>query len=235
MRDSQRNLVAVLVLCSGALGWAGCADMNRSGSVALWPFTEPKSDTVPGVTSPAERISMLRDMAEKGAWAEPAEQTRISGELAAALQGETDPLIRIEIVRALSEYPTAAAATALAAALDDSDADVRLAACGAWGRRGGQEAATNLSRVLASDVDMDVRLAAVQALGMTGDPGSVAALGEALEDRDPAMQYAAVQSLRRVTGQDFGNDVGRWRQFAKGETPRPAESISVSDRFRRLF
>jgi len=235
MHDSQRNLLVVLALCSGAIGWAGCADMNRPGGTALWPFTQPKSDTVPGVTSPAERISVLRDMGEKAAWAKPAEQERISGELAAAFQGETDPLIRIEIVRALSEYPTAAAATTLASALDDSDADVRLAACGAWGRRGGQDAATNLSRVLASDVDMDVRLAAVQALGTAGEPGSIAALGEALEDRDPAMQYAAVQSLREVTGEDFGNDVGRWREFAKGELPRPAEPISVADRFRRLF
>ena len=235
MRNSHRKLLVMLALCSGAIGWTGCADVNRSSRVALWPFGGQKSDTVPGVTSPAERISVLRKMGEKAAWAQPGEQERISGELAVAFQGESDPLIRIEIVRALSKYPTATAASTLGAALDDSDADVRLAACAVWGDRGGQEAAANLSRVLASDVDTDVRLAAVQALGIAGHPDSVAALGDALEDRDPAMQYAAVQSLREVTDQDFGNDVGRWRQFAKGEVPRPAEPISVAERFRRLF
>ena len=72
-------------------------------------------------------------------------------------------------------------------------------------------------------------------LSEAGDPASVGALGQALEDRDPAMQYAAVQSLRDVTDRDFGNDVSRWRQFVAGKQPEPPRSISVAERFRRLF
>ncbi|NQT16284.1 MAG: HEAT repeat domain-containing protein [Planctomycetes bacterium] len=226
------NLLVVVALCCGSVG---CADMNRSGRGGLWPFGGQKSDIVPGVISPAERISVLRKMGEKASWAEPAEQERISAELAAAFPNEADPLIRIEIIRALAEYGTTTAESMLAAALDDSDADVRLAACQAWGSRGGSAATANLSRVIGSDVDTDVRLAAIQALGEVGDSTSVAVLGEALEDRDPAMQYAAVQSLREVTEEDFGNDVVRWRQYVKGEPPSPAESISIAERFRRLF
>jgi HEAT repeat protein len=235
MRDLRRNLLVVLVLCSLAVGWTGCAETGRPRRVALWPFGGPKSDTVPGVASPAARIAELREMSERASRAKPAERETISAELAAAFPNEDDPLIRLQIVRTLAEYPTTTADSTLTAALDDSDADVRLAACEAWGRRGGPQAATHLSRVVSSDVDTDVRLAAVRALGDTGDPASVSALGQALEDRDPAMQYAAVQSLRDVTDRDFGNDVSRWRQFVAGEQPDPPRSISIAERFRRLF
>lgn len=215
---------------------AGCADLIPATRAQSWPFTLwHKSDVVPGVTPPAERIALLRKMGKKAAWAEPAEQERMSGELAAAFQVEADPLIRIEIVRAVSGYPTAAATSVLDSAIHDSDPDVRLAACRAWGERRGAEAAAKLTEVLSSDMDTDVRLTALKALGETGDAGAVAALGEALEERDPATQYQAMQSLRKVTSEDFGNDVGRWRQYVKGEVPDPAKPVSVAERFRAWF
>lgn len=235
MRCSHRNLLAMVVFYLGAIGCAGCADLEQIGRPQFWPFNWQTSDVIPGVTPPAERIALLRKMGAKASWAEPAEQERMSGELAAAFQVEADPLIRIEIVRALSGYPTTAAASVLDAAVDDSDPDVRLAACQAWGKRGGAEAAAKLSEVLSSDMDTDVRLTALQALGEAGDAGAVAALGEALEDRDPATQYQAMQSLRKVTGEDFGNDVGLWRQYVKGEVPDPSSPVSVAERVRRRF
>jgi HEAT repeat protein len=194
-----------------------------------------RSDTVPGLTPPSERIAALRKMGRKAGWANADEQERISGQLAAAFPVEADPLIRLEIVRALAGHPTAAAASTLDAALDDSDADVRIAACKVWGERGGPEGAAKLKGVLASDLDQDVRLAAARALGETGDPAAVSALGEALEDNDPAMQYRAVQSLRSVTGEDFGHDVDRWRQYVQGELPAREKPEPIVQRFRRLF
>jgi len=229
------KLPIIMVFCLGVMVWTGCRGPGLGRKLSFWPFRRQTTDTVPGVASPADRIATLRKMGEKAAWAKPAEQERISSELAAAFQGETDPLVRIEIVRALSGYRTSAAASVLSAAAGDSDADVRVAACQALGKQGGPEAAAKLSEVLGSDLDMDVRLTAAKALGDTGDAGAVAALGEALEDRDPAMQYLAVQSLRKVTGQDLGNDVGRWRQYVKGELPARPEPISLAERIRRLF
>jgi len=234
MRGSQRNLLWMVVYL-GAIGCAGCADLTPVKGPDWWPFPWETPDVVPGVTPPAERIALLRKMGEKAAWAKPAEQERISGELAAAFQVEADPLIRIEIVRAVSGYPTTAAKSVLDAAIKDSDADVRLVACRAWGRRGGAEAVAKLSEVLSSDMDTDVRLTALKALGETGDARAVAALGEALEERDPATQYQAMQSLRKVTNEDFGNDVGRWRQYVKGEVPDPAKPVSIAEQFRRWF
>ncbi len=92
-----------------------------------------------------------------------------------------------------------------------------------------------LQEALGSETDADVRLAAARALGQTGDAGAVPALGTALEDRDPAMQYRAVSSLRQVAPQDQGNDVDRWRAYIKGEPPPPAKPFSLTEKLRSMF
>jgi hypothetical protein len=60
----------------------------------------------------------------------------------------------------------------------------------------------------------------------------VPALGVALEDPDPAMQYRAVNSLRAISGRDLGNDVQQWRLYVKGQLP---EEPTFAERLRRLF
>jgi HEAT repeat protein len=89
-----------------------------------------------------------------------------------------------------------------------------------------------LAGALSGDVDADVRLAAAKALGETKGPEAAKALGEALNDADPAMQYRAVLSLKKVTGKDLGNDVNRWQQYVKGE---PAPPPTLAERFWQLF
>jgi HEAT repeat protein len=84
-----------------------------------------------------------------------------------------------------------------------------------------------LSETLRGDVDGDVRLAAAQALGETKNPAAVAALGEALADTNPAMQYRAVLSLQQATGKNFGDSVERWQQYVKVERrEQPAPSLA---------
>jgi HEAT repeat protein len=238
MTSFQVRLLAAAALGAMGMSLAGCAELDSSTNLAAALLGRHVSDEVPGVVSPAERMATLRKMGREAASAGPAARERISVELAAAFQVEADPLVRMEIVRAVSEVSTPAAASALAKALADPDPDVRVAACRAWGERGGADAVTKLSETLKSDVDMDVRLAAVRALGETGEPVAVTALGEALEDRDPAMQYQAVDALREVTGEEFGDDVGRWRQYVqyvKGKSPTPPEPLSIAERIRRVF
>lgn len=230
---TERLKVAILLV--GMATVAGCAPQGRARSASLWPFGGKTTDVVPGVPSPAERTALLRSLAEQSATAGPTEQENIASQLAAVYRQEDDPLIRAEIVRTLSGYRSEAANSLLRAALNDSNADVRVAACRVWGARKDEEAVALLSRALGSDVDVDVRLAAAEALGETGLPAAVPALGQALEDRDPAMQYRAVASLRKVTGQDLGNDVNRWRQYVKGELPTSEKPVSVVERFRRMF
>jgi HEAT repeat protein len=227
--NGQRIL---LVLCGLTLTiTSGCADADI---FPTWmPFQGKVSDTMPGVVTPAERIAELQQMSEKAATKSAAERQQVSQKLVASIRVEKDPLIRVEILRTLGHYPGSEADAVLKAALADSDTHVRMVTCEAWGRHGNAEAVKLLSDMLRSDVDIGVRMAAAKALGETKNSEAVAALGEALSDADPAMQYRAAQSLQKVTGKDFGNDVGRWQQYVKGEQSAPPPSLA--ERFRRLF
>ena len=148
------------------------------------------------------------------------------------IRKEADPLIRTEIVRAMGKCSTPVAAEMTHNALKDPDADVRVAACETLGRRGGPEAVAALCDALKIDLEPEVRMSAAKALGQTHDLKAVPALGGALSDEDPAMQYLAVQSLQQVSGKDFGNDVNLWKQYVKGESP---PEPSLAERIKRLF
>ncbi len=230
MAHVSPRLPAIFVLGILVLSAAGCADFDPLSS---WnPFSK-RSDTLPGVTPPAERIATLRELAQKGTDASTADRERIAGELAEMIRVEDDPMIRAEIIRTLANYPCKTTDLILRAALEESDPDVRVAACKAWGKRGDAGAVDVLGGVLKTDTDIDVRLAATTALGESEEPSAVAALAPALNDEDPALQYRAVLSLKQVTGKDFGNNVMRWQQYVRGETP--AKPISVAERIRQLF
>jgi HEAT repeat protein len=112
---------------------------------------------------------------------------------------------------------------------------VRVAACEAWSRRGGPEAVHALSKVLHGDTELDVRLAAARALGALRDRTAIPALGLALEDANPALQWRAIQSLKAVSGRDFGDNVPAWRQFVQSGAAPEREHPSLADRVRDLF
>ncbi len=228
-----KRFLVLLFLGFLALSVAGCAEFGKAPS---WmPFQEKPDDDLAGIPSPYERIEKLRKLGQKAAWASAEQRQQVSRELAQSYAAEADPTIRAETVRTLGEFPGAAADEALRTALSDPDPDVRVVACETWGQRGDATAAELLGGILSGDVDQDVRLAAARALGRCKDPAAVATLGAALEDKDPAMQYRAVLSLREVTGENFDNDVNRWRQYVKNGSAEPAESISLADRVRAMF
>ncbi|NLE38267.1 MAG: HEAT repeat domain-containing protein [Pirellulaceae bacterium] len=195
---------------------------------------EPDKAAV-SIKSPHERMVEYREMAKQGPSHAPEEQQRIAGQLAGEFRAENDPLIRAQIVRTLSKFRVGEADGVLRDAMEDSSLDVRIAACQVWGDCGSPEAVELLGRRIASDTNTDVRLAAARALGETRDQAAVAKLGVALDDSDPALQYRAVLSLRRLTGENLGNDVNRWRQYVKGEPIAPVEPISIAERLRQMF
>ncbi len=200
-----------------------------------WPFGGKSSDTVPGITPPYEQIAALKKLAADAPSKDPAERERIASELAAQYPRESDPMIRVGMVRALSACPGPSAAAALREAAKDADADVRIAVCKALGRQKGPEATATLRELYAGDVDLDVRLAAARALGETRDPAAMATLAIGLDDRDPAMQYRTVKALREIAPQDLGDDVERWRQYLQGQPVPPAKTPTLAERLRALF
>ncbi len=231
MRRRAKQLLPFVLLLA-IIGWTGCAGTKPT---IRWPFTTDRTDHVPGIVTPAERMDTLRELAKKASQAGPAQQETISDDLAALYQREEDPLIRAEIVHAIGGCRTESAASVLQLAIADSDPDIRMAACEALGRRQGPETIGILSTVLASDLDIDVRMAAARALGDTGNSAAMAPLGRSLEDRDPALQHQAVLSLRQCSDEDLGNDVNRWRQHLRGEAPDPPKSISIAQRIKEFF
>lgn len=227
---SQRitaRALGLTIYLTWAMLFSGCAELEILPS---WvPFQGPASDSMPGVTPPAERIAQFKKLSEQANSCDAEQRLKISEQLAAAIRQETDPLIRVEIIRTLGRYPGPAANRILQTALSDADPQVRIAACEAWGRRSDPKAVELLAETLRGDVNIDVRLAAAKALGETRHPGAVAPLGEALDDADPALQYRAVLALQKATGKNLGVDVYRWRQYVRGElketTPSLAERI----------
>jgi len=227
MHHSIRHAWAALGFCLLLGGLSGCAQTSWGN-----PFASKQPEA--NFDTPSSRVEQLRQIAATQDERPESENVRLANEMAAASQTETDPIVRAELVRTLKSYKTEAAQVTLTAAIKDSEPDVRIAACEGWAERGGPEAVQLLSETLSSDTDMDVRLAAARGLGKLRDPGSMAALGLALEDPNPALQYRAVQSLKNISDQNYGDDVNAWRQFVQGEAPTP-KNRSLAQKWRDLF
>jgi HEAT repeat protein len=126
--------------------------------------------------------------------------------------------------------PTAGAAV-LAATADESP-HVRTAACKALSRHPTQEGFLALSQAVSGDSDQDVRIAAARGLGQFLDFQSAPALRPALDDNDPALQIAAMESLRSLTGRaDYGSSVATWRAYLDGGNPAPPPPPSIAELF----
>jgi HEAT repeat protein len=179
----------------------------------------------------SQRIALVRSLREKLS-DDPAQAESVVGELAQRIATETDATVRVEIIKALGDSRSPAAVAVLRAGVGyprpDPDWEVRETICQTWGRIGGDEARAVLASVLANDPNDDVRVAAVQALGAFKDAGNVQALAAALEDSNIAVQHEAMQAMKSVSGEDFGNDAKAWRDYARsGNVSQPTPSIAA--------
>lgn len=189
---------------------------------AFWG--KPDSDPS-GAPAPRELVEQLQTMQEEIPQMPPEQQQAKAAELAQRYRNESDPILRAQIVRTIARCGSPVAAETLSAALGDSDRDVRIICCDAWAYHGGPLAVPQLSKTLRLDKSNDVRMAAARSLGSLKGPEVVEALAPALDDPDPALQYRAIQSLRKSTGKDFGDDVNSWREFAHGGAPAEISTV----------
>lgn len=160
------------------------------------------------------RMSAVREIGARARESGPDEQQAACVQLAQQIQTEPDPLVRSAIQESAAGLDAPLATQMLVAGLRDENASVRMTCCRALGQRADSAGVEPLAAVVRQDDDFDVRMAAVDALGAIKTEASVLALAAALRDRDPAMQYAGVQAMRTASGEDFGNDVSAWRQYA---------------------
>jgi hypothetical protein len=224
----KNQLLGLLMLAT----WAGCS---------VWPFAAEERTSI---ITPSMRTSMVREIGARASHVDSNEQQRITDQLAQQIRTEPDPLVRVAIQETVAEFDTVLAQMILLAGLNDTDRDVRIVCCRKLGQRGEkngirdtdqQQIVAKLQRVLEQDKEIDVRFAAVDAMGQIQTTDSVQALASALHDHDPAMQYAGVQALKRVSGQDFGNDVEAWRQYADGKSPQIRPARSVAQRMKEMM
>ncbi len=181
------------------------------------------------------KVKELVDLQNAAAKLSPAEQEENSQLLLRIFRDEPSTQITCHAVLALAEFPTGASLEGLRLASEHSDSDVRIAACRGWQRKKSAEALEALARILGSDTDLDVRMAAADALRDFRDPQAIAALGVALDDNDPALQYRAIESLKKVSGRDLGNHASAWKQMIQDRQIEPNPNPSLADRIRAWF
>jgi hypothetical protein len=217
------------VFC-GLMAWwllsgAGCTTFSMP---QFWPFPERERTSY---HTPAMRVDAVSQFTTRSTQVDSPEQRELTDQLARQIQIEPDPIVRMAVVDAIAESRTPIAQQVLEAGLDDKDPGVRAACCKALGRRADAASVPRLAAALRSDKDIDVRLAATTALGNIKAPEAMQALVIALDDRDPALQYVGVQSMKSVTGKDYGPNVDAWRQVATGGAT-PPEVPSIAERIR---
>ncbi len=222
------RILQLLVLFA-LVATSGCAATRP-----WWLFPDKPDRT--SYRTASMRMDTVREFAQQGTGVDDPEQRELTDQLARQIQIEPDPLVREAIVDAMAEFGTPMASQVLKAGLNDADAQVRRKCCVAIGKRGDPDSVDLLAQVVATDPDHEVRIAAVDALGKVKSPESIKALSRALEDSDPAMQYAGVRALQSVTGRDYGGDVSAWLEYARGgEAIAPErEPTSVAERIKRL-
>ncbi len=138
-------------------------------------------------------------------------------------------LMRLHAVRLLGQLKSSPTAVeTLTKASRDNDRDIRLAAIESWKTLGSDQAVPQLQEIIGSDTDIDVRLAATEALGHFPGRASVSALALSLNDRNPALQVRATESLRKVTGEQLGRDVIAWQQYVENVSPQTVPSGGVT-------
>lgn len=189
-----------------------------------WPFAKKERTSI---ITPGMRMSAVREIGARAPKADMAEQQQICEQLARQIQTEPDPLVRMEIQNTVAAFKAPLAQRMLVAGLSDEDTEVRLTCCYRLAERAEQATIGPLREAMTADENLDVRLAAIDALSKMQTTETVSALGTALDDRDPAVQYAAVQALKSASGEDFGNDVTAWQQYVAGQVPSKPE-ISVA-------
>jgi len=231
--DYGRSRTALAIALVAALvALSGCA--KRYGGA--WPFGEDQTAELKKYGPvPLQRITEMQERAKKLAKATPEEREAFAAELARQMPNENDFNVRIAVIKIMGTMNVPSANAILYAGLKDPEPEIRATCCEAWGKRPNADSTRMLAEVLTGDTDLDVRMAAAKSLSNTHSKEAVAALGRALDDPDPAMQYCVFESLRKVTGKSIGDDAKAWREIAQRPNPPLYEPKLAERTFNLIF
>ena len=222
--------LTVVTLATSLCGVVGCTNGPLKDTTWRNPFetVDTSYKKAYGLT-PNEVANQIRELGGKAADMSATEQEKAALELTERYESENDPLLRREMIFALGSFPDPYATHGLRVAMSDSDPFVRVEACRAWGRRASKEALQMLASAIQMDQSVDVRQVAIQGIKRFEHPDAVRTLGAVLNERDPALQLLAMQSLKGASGKDLGNDVRKWDEFiAANYPPSASDAIGIS-------
>lgn len=142
---------------------------------------------------------------------------RVYMDLYVAAIKDGDPSVRTAAIRALALHGGPEHVPLVVEQLDDSDRLLRWESARALQRLHNPAAVAPLLERLdiKKESEPEIRAAAAVALGQYPEARVVDALITAVDDRDLAVNHAALQSLRVLTGQDHGFDMRAWVGWAK--------------------
>lgn len=196
---------------------SGCAT-EKGSSFFRNPFAFGKrSDHVPGVPAPADRMRDIEQLSAAAGRVPPERELEYSQALIQIVKSDHDSNCRAKAVKALGKFNNPEAAAGIQFAMTDTIKYVRINACNAWAdRKNPQEGASALNELLLHEEDQDVLLAAIHALEVCGQPTSQEALAQMLETSNPALQIAAMNALGKLNNSSCRN-LQQWRQYCRGE------------------
>lgn len=208
---------------------AGCAELNWLNPISRKQWAEDER-ILPSYYSHLKRIRAIESEAPR---MDPMEQQRVANELSRLIREDENVTLRIAAVKSLAGFPAELSMPGVQFAAADANPDLRVAACEALGKVGNSAAVDILAALVEHDEQLDVRIAATRQLASFSDPQSLRALGIALDDTNPALQFRAMQSLKVASGRNYGDDIAMWRSWIRGEQPIEP-SPSLADQLRRF-
>ncbi|MFT5300212.1 MAG: hypothetical protein ACI87E_000223 [Mariniblastus sp.] len=216
----QHQAFSTLALIILGLCCVGCAEgpFWRTGKLSPWAQNKWAAEELVADTY-ASRKRKMTESVEAVINAPVEDQQRVALDLAEVLHRDQILMLRLYSVRMLGKLNCPAAVEALVDASQDHTSDIRIESIKAIENLTADIAIPHLQKMIGSDTDIDVRLAATRALGSFSGRKAIAAISLALDDRDPALQLRAAESLQNVTGEQLGPDIAAWQQFVKNTVP----------------
>ncbi|MFI4874007.1 MAG: HEAT repeat domain-containing protein [Blastopirellula sp. JB062] len=206
----------------------GCTKNGAIRSPFGWGIKDDPAELAKYGPNPVQRRDEIRRMARYAEDMGDSEKLLTANKLTQQIKEEQDPLLRIEILKALATLQTPAAQEGLRSGLYDSEPRVRVMAVETMVVGKAPNAVEELGDLIVRDRDHDVRIAAAKALREYDTPEARKALLPAVQENDPALRYAAIQSLRKHSDVDYGGDTSKWEAYAMGEDPGPPENVSMA-------
>ena len=134
------------------------------------------------------------------------------------VEENSDPLVRAAAITALGRWGEAKDATVIADRLDDEFTHVRLEAAKALQRLHLPSVESKIwQRLVNEDEEESVRIELAIALGQYPSDASFQALVDTLQYHGLALNLAAADSLRVVTGEDFSLDGPMWLSWYEAQ------------------